>query len=122
MLQPRDKLHCYNFTPLFGDQSLVLTVPLLFLAKPESDGFVSEAAREMLCRPLESRPVTGHVGEDCWLLQVMQDLLDLIWAEGFTWVTVSHGAWAAVQAMKKQNEITDLVLGIKDLLILNNQI
>lgn len=61
----------------------VLTISLLFPAEPEPDEFVSEAAAEVLGRPLESRPVAAHAGEDSRLLQVTQDLLDLIRIERF---------------------------------------
>lgn len=72
-----------DFAPSSGNRCSVLTVSLLFPAEPEPDGFVSEAATEVLCGPLEGRPVSGHAGEDGRLLQVMQDLLDLIWTERF---------------------------------------
>lgn len=62
---------------------MVLTVSLLFPAEPEPDGFVPEAATEVLCGPLESRPVSSHAGEDGRLLQVMEDLPDLVWTERF---------------------------------------
>lgn len=75
---------------IFMDQSLVLTVSLFFSSKSESNEFVTEAAREVLCSPVEDRPVAGHVQEDCRLMQVMQNPLDLIRAEGFSGVGVSH--------------------------------
>lgn len=87
---------------------MVLTVCLLFSPKSESDEFVTEAAREVLGSPVENRPVTGHVHEDCRLLQMMQNPLDLIRAEGFNGVRVSHGLWyTLIVGCNTEDEDTD---------------
>lgn len=78
-----DILNHNDFTQSPGNGYLILTVSLLFPAKPEPDGFVTQAATEVLCSPLESRPVSGHTGEDGRVLQVVQDLLDLSRTERF---------------------------------------
>lgn len=70
---------------------LVLTVCLSFPRESESDRSVTEAGREVLCSPLENGPVQRHVHEDCRLLQMMQNLLDLVWAEGLRGVRLGHG-------------------------------
>lgn len=70
---------------------LVLTVCPLFPCKSESDQFVPEAVREVVCCPAEDGPVQRHVGEDCRLLEMKQNPLDLIWAEGFQGVGLRHG-------------------------------
>lgn len=75
------------------DQSLVLTVSLFFSSKSESNEFVTEAGRQVLCSPVEDRPVASHVQEDCRLMQVMQNPLDVIRAEGFSRVRVTHVLW-----------------------------
>ena len=59
-----------------------LTVSLLFPPQSESDEFV-QAVRKLLCSPAESRPAVAHVGENCRLLQVKNNLLSLLWTEGF---------------------------------------
>lgn len=77
-------------TQICLNESSVLTVCLLFSSKSESDEFVTEAVRQVLSSPVEDRPATGHVHEDCRLLQIRKNPLDLLWAEGFKGVRGSH--------------------------------
>lgn len=70
---------------------LVLTVCLLFPPESESDQCVTQAGREVLCAPLQNGPVRRHVQEDRRLLQVIQDPLDLVGAEGLRGARLGHG-------------------------------
>lgn len=83
MLATSDIPNHSDFTQHSGNVFLILTVSLLFPAEPEPDGFVTEAATEVFCSPLESGPVDGHTAEDGRVLQMVQDLLDLIRTERF---------------------------------------
>lgn len=92
-----DILNHNDFTQSSGNGYLILTISLLFPAEPEPDGFVTEASTEVICSPLESRPVSGHAAEDWRVLQMVQNLLDLIRTEWFAlWMVRSHRPWAEV--------------------------
>lgn len=86
------RTHIYIYILIFSLLEFqVLTVCPLFPCKSESDRLVTEAGREVLCCPAENRPIQRHVDEDCRLLKMKQNLLDLIWAEGFQGVGLRHG-------------------------------
>lgn len=78
-------------TQICQDRPFVLTVHVLPCPQSESYKFVTEADRQLLRSPVESRPVTRHVHKDCRLLQMSQNPLSLFFAEGFNCSVGVHG-------------------------------